>query len=892
MRNHQFGALLSEGIASVATRCRKTRPGIRWEITEHLRQAGFVLYDSTVAGWCQGFVPREPAIITWLTRYCVNRGRVNRQWAKSLLQHARYPEREPLLDELFPGAASQMEGQSDAQEPSSLHGSVVRVRDPLLPLRPALPSGGLVGRATLSGQLKQQLLPGARLALHGLPGVGKTALALELAHDRQMHARFPDGVLWAGLGPHPNLLGLLLRWGELPGLASAANTSQANVEGAIERLRGAVGERRLLVLLDDAWALEDALTCQVGGPNCGYLLTTRFSTIALGFADQMTFPVPELSEQDGLDLLLQWSPHLAQAEQQELRALVRAVGGLPLALRLLGKYLQVEAYSGQPRRVQMALTRLQDAAERLSLAQPQAPLEAQHSVPTSVPLSLMANIATSYYALHPRARTLLLALSVFPAKPNSFSEEAALMVGAASLKTLDTLVDAGLLESSGPGRYQVHQTIADFARLKGVQRKPKERLAAFFARYAEAHQTDYDGLDQESTNIFTALQLAFDQGWHAAVIQGANALARFLETRGCYEEAETLLTRARQAATTVPEPARLASVLLNLGRMAGKRGDYARAEACLQEGLLLARQTGSLAVISDLLLALGSVCGKRGDAAQAERYYQESLALARQIGYQENISLLLRHLGAAAHRRGEYLQAEACYQEALPLARQMGQTENIGSLLTNLGVVALSRGAYAQAEGYLQEGLTLARHLTHRESICLLLTNLGQVAFECGDLSQATCYYEEAVEVARQIGHRELLAVALVNLGEIAGRQGEYGQAEERLQAGWTLANQIGHRFLMSYALEQWGQIHLKQGRFEQATATFAESLALARQVQGQEVMALALYGLAQVSAAQGQVGQARQHAEASLGILEAMGNAHRTEVGAWLSRLPPALDA
>ena len=74
---------------------------------------------------------------------------------------------------------------------------------------------GLVGRAQLLADLRQRLCSGrnalALAALSGLPGVGKTALAVELAHDRAVLDYFRDGVLWVGLGFSPNLLALLGR---------------------------------------------------------------------------------------------------------------------------------------------------------------------------------------------------------------------------------------------------------------------------------------------------------------------------------------------------------------------------------------------------------------------------------------------------------------------------------------------------------------------------------------------------------------------------------------------------------------------------------------------------------------------------------------------------------
>ena len=60
---------------------------------------------------------------------------------------------------------------------------------------------------------------GTAIALHGLPGVGKTTLAALLAADPYVQECFPGGILWAGLGPAPNLQGVLVRWATLLGVS-------------------------------------------------------------------------------------------------------------------------------------------------------------------------------------------------------------------------------------------------------------------------------------------------------------------------------------------------------------------------------------------------------------------------------------------------------------------------------------------------------------------------------------------------------------------------------------------------------------------------------------------------------------------------------------------------
>ncbi len=72
----------------------------------------------------------------------------------------------------------------------------------------------VVGREAVMDRLVARLCAGTSTALsaEGLPGVGKTTLAVALAHDPRILAHFADGVLWAGLGPNGDPVEALGRW--------------------------------------------------------------------------------------------------------------------------------------------------------------------------------------------------------------------------------------------------------------------------------------------------------------------------------------------------------------------------------------------------------------------------------------------------------------------------------------------------------------------------------------------------------------------------------------------------------------------------------------------------------------------------------------------------------
>ena len=434
--------------------------------------------------------------------------------------------------------------------------------DGAIPLRPPT---RLVGRENELAQLKQRLFAGgiaALTALNGLPGVGKTALSIELAYDLDIRAHFRDGILWAALGPEPSIPTILTRWGTLLGISSTEISGLSDNDAKAAALGRAIGARSMLLVIDDAWHLEDALALTAGGPNCAHLVTTRFPGIATEIAGEGATVIRELNEHEGMTLLRMLAPRVVDHEEQKALDLVNAVGGLPLALTLMGKYLHTLAYTGQPRRIAAALERLSHTEERLQLRESRGPLDRHSSLPRERYLSLQSVFAVTDQQLDEQVRDALYALPVFPPKPNSFSEEAALVVAGCTVNTLDALLDTGLLESSAPGRYTLHQTIADYARLRMQDSTPYERLVSYFTGYVEAHKKDYELLEMESNIILAALERAYELGRWPELVRCACAFAPFLLVRGIYATAEQHLQRAYDAAMVLGDSYGITTTLI------------------------------------------------------------------------------------------------------------------------------------------------------------------------------------------------------------------------------------------------------------------------------------------------------------------------------------------
>ncbi len=806
--------------------------------------------------------------------------------------------------------------------------------DPAIP--EALGSANrLLGRDDLLMQVRERLVQGDSLALtalNGLPGIGKTALAVALATDWQVQNRFCDGILWAGLGPHPKVLDLLARWGKLLGVTPSEVENVNSQEAWGRALRATIGKRRLLLIIDDAWSTEEALAFQVGGTNCVHLLTTRLPQVAFNFAQQGAIVVPELEEADGLALLARFIPQHVQQYPEDAKALIRAVGGLPLALTLMGKYLASHAFTGQPRRLKTAVSQLHNTEQRLRVSMPLAPGERSPSLSDTTPLSLHAAIAISDQQLSPQAHAALCSLSIFPPKPNSFSEEAALAITQEPVEVLDALWDAGLLESSGPSRYTLHRTIADYAQTQAQDLTAQQRLVNYMLPYIQTHQQDYEALELEASNILAALDAAVLLGMLHELIEGVITLVPFMRVRGRYAQAEHYLHQSLRAVDAMKDEMRrmvvlrhlanfaelqgdnpqaerysqqglvlarrlgqidaVSDLLTTLGRAAFHRGDHAEAQACYEEGLLLAREFGTSERICTLLSYLGEVALFQSNFTQAEMLCQEGLTLARQSGHKELMSLLLKTLGAVAGRQNNYAQAELYLQEGLELARQLGHREHQSHLLSNLGVIAHWLGNYQQAEAHAQEALTLARQIGHRVQICRLLGNLGGFAIGKGDYTQAERYLQEGIELARQFGHFDL-PLMLMNLGKAIEQQGDYDRANACFEESFELARSQGASWYMGAALIYWGELHLKYYQLNAAAIAYHKVISLnSGPERDLQLIALAYYGQAQIAALHGDFAEARRLGMDSLLALEAIGDHRAKEVRHWLNSQPQKEDA
>jgi WD40 repeat protein len=108
--------------------------------------------------------------------------------------------------------------------------------------------------------------------LRGAGGYGKTTLAKAVCHDLRIKEFFRDGILWITLGENPDIKGYLDDWIQ----SITSRRSNASSEVVLEKfLREALGERCMLLVIDDVWDSAHLKPFLQGGINCSRLITTR-----------------------------------------------------------------------------------------------------------------------------------------------------------------------------------------------------------------------------------------------------------------------------------------------------------------------------------------------------------------------------------------------------------------------------------------------------------------------------------------------------------------------------------------------------------------------------------------------------------------------------------------
>ncbi|MGZ4971319.1 MAG: tetratricopeptide repeat protein [Limisphaerales bacterium] len=652
-----------------------------------------------------------------------------------------------------------------------------------VPPRPPI----FVGRDELVAELRGRIKDGGVLALEGAAGVGKTTLAAALAWDAEVLAHFSGGVLWTSLGPSPNTEELLNRWAEAFGIDV---TQEPSIEQRAARIQAKLTGRSFLFVLDDAWREHPPdLLCRITAPGCAHLLTTRDQVIASRLASGNPESIEELPEEQAVALLTTLCPIAAQADEEALRRMARAVGGLPLALTLIGGYLADQiTFRAEVAQVFQALEGaeawlgLKDRERRLKLSE-------------VIDLSIDALPDDA-------ARQVFTHLAAFAPKPASFSLKVAQAVSGGGLAVLGTLVRRFLLEKMTEERVAIHPVVAACAQrrahLDGHLADLQAQHADLYLDWVNQDRSDWRRIETEWPQI--------QQGWRWVVtnqddwtIEYTMALGRFLELRGLWRTAFSWNKLALAAACRLKQRDTEAVLLNNIGRVYDNLGERGLALEFYEKALPVCREVGDQACEAATLNNIGAVYNNLGERWLALEFCEKALQICREVGDPAGEATTLNNIGLFYDNLGDRRQALKFFKEALPIRRKVGDRAGEATTLNNIGLVYDKLGDRRRALEFYELALPIRRKVGDRAGEATTLNNIGAVYINLSKRRRALKFFKKALPIWFEVGNREGEAATLFNIGKVYETEGNLEQAAQLLEQAVTIAEAIAHPDLESH---------------------------------------------------------------------------------------------
>jgi len=678
-------------------------------------------------------------------------------------------------------------------------------------------------------------------AIDGMGGVGKTTLAVHLAH--QIAGDYPDGQYFVDLlgfsaGTEPlsplQALHLLLRNSGMPPELIPADLAERS---ALWRSR--LAGQRVVLLLDNAADTAQVRPLLPGAPGTLVLISSRRRMTSLEGAVPLSLDVMPKTEATALFRQIIGSDR-ADAEPDAVSRAVELCGHLPLA-------------------IQVAAARLRDRTS-WAVADLVNQLQSQHGRARFLAVGdrdVMSVLAWSYRHLTQRQQVLFRLLCLHPG-PDFDAYAAAALAGTPlddAEACLEELFDVNLLQQHAPGRYRFHDLVRDcslglleqhndqgeqsgatrrmldyYLRSAYLWCKPIARSSSHFSpdvahepqsvKTAETSAIGVQILETEYRNLVAATRLAVEMDNGAHAWQLTCTLLPYLSELNYGTEAETLIEQALRCARTVGSTTGESVSLMGLAHARRARGLNAQARELAAQAIELSRQDGS----------------------RAREVYQRTGLGIMYVG--DNL----------------YEEAVTCFTIALELACEIGDQLAEADLTNNLGVMHRDLGRLDEAQSYFRRTLALDESANVPGSQIVTLSNIGNVLHLQGKPRDAAVKYNEALRLSRSTGYRAGEAEALVELCASLRSRGDFAGALDLGREGLEIARSIAMQETEWAALNALGDTYLSLGDLETAEQVLRQAADLAVKHESPRFTARGHEGLAHCASARGDDTKAKHH--------------------------------
>jgi len=633
----------------------------------------------------------------------------------------------------------------------------------------------LVGRAeelaTLSGWLDEEV---RQIALHGPPGVGKTALARAFGALTERRVFRVDAPGLVGVEDVESALADAL------GLANPAAISQS-----------LLAQSPCIVVLDgvdrvDADALREWLAPLVEvGPECAIVVTSRrhFDDWEGEVLDVEPLRVPADVDDLEAPAMVLWFQRIrdvrgayapAKGELEEVVGMLRAIDGLPLSVEL--------------------------AAARAATFGTHALVRSFAREPGTAPLTAVLEDAVA--PLSEELRAALWRLSIFRGGFDAPAAGAVLALDDGdAFDQLVALRRASLLAAapsergpSGDLLLRLLGNIRDFARAHldaaGETDATIARHAAHFAERARRSLDDPDAELGEPDELAAAIDRALESGdptllTHATEIAIGAEHRTWASTTWLRQRLPDLVDAATDAAL---DEGLLAAAELALARLRVRTGPMDEAEQRCAHALSIYERRGDDAGVARTQRTRALIASQLGRRAEAEEAAHEAVRRAK--GDRSLEGLALHTVARIALRGGDHVAAVRAYEDALDRHRRAGVTRWEALALAELAIVHVDRGEVDAAEARVEAGLAI--EVSDRMVEALFVGAQSNIAHERGDLDAAVDGYERASDLADRHGNARYAGLCRGYRGVALLERGQLGSAQVILEDAAAVMRLVG----------------------------------------------------------------------------------------------------
>ncbi|WP_017581509.1 AfsR/SARP family transcriptional regulator [Nocardiopsis valliformis] len=691
------------------------------------------------------------------------------------------------------------EGAGDSEGPGGRPEPSATAATAITPFQLPTDTADFVGRTETARAAERTLVENdgkvGVLVLVGRPGVGKSATAVHIAH-RLGPEHFPDGQLYCDLRAirgNPltpaDALGRFLRALGVPGQAIPDDTDERAA-----MYRGLLATRRVLVVLDDAASETQVLPLVPAGPGCGVVITSR--TNLTGMPGAALVQMETLSGDTSLELLAQvLGEERVAAEPEAARALVRSVGRLPLALRIVSARLAARRHWS----IASMVARLADESHRLD--------ELAHG-----DMTVRASLSMTFDGLErPGARAFgLLGMVDGPTIP-VWSAAALLDDGRPFPSDIvEPLVDAHLLDIVGSGLnaepvYRFHDLVRDYSRERLLQteddtsrRQALERLMGGWLALLDAANRGlvggdyllvrgesarwnpprsyvdrvtadpYAWLEAERTNLLHIVSQAVEEGLAKHSWELTVGVSMFLMRRGYMTDIADLHDRVEPLVRRSGDRLGAAAITADLANLLKSRYDDATRRTRLEWVLSEYTELGEVRGASSVRMHLAFMDHNAGDNDSALHGCENALKGFTSLGDAAGQRRSLMLSGYLRVRAGDADDGLRELAEALALAETCGDVRAQAQVLEQVALADVFLGDLGRAEERLNTALDLVRDLVDPLGEAKILLELSRVHLARGRVDTARAGLERIREIGEQLRYERWIRVADLALADIS----------------------------------------------------------------------------------------------------------------------------